>query len=38
MIEKEGNQKDVKPLINEKANLLWINLMSCSPNKKAFTK
>ena len=32
-LEKEGNKKDIKPLINEKAYLLWINLMSCIPKK-----
>ena len=37
-IEKEGSQKDIKPLISEKIKLLWINLMSCSPKKKAFIK
>ena len=37
-IEKEGSQKDIKPLISEKIQLLGINLMSCSPKKKAFIK
>ena len=35
-IEKEGKHKDIISLINDKVNLLWINIMSCSPNKKAF--
>ena len=37
-IERERNHKDIIPLINEKVNLLLINLMSVSPNKKSFTK
>lgn len=35
-LEKKVNLKDIIPLINDKVNLLWINLMSCIPKKQNY--
>ena len=35
-LEKNVNLKDIIPLINDKVNLLWINLMSCIQKKQNY--